>query len=143
MKAVRLYLVPSLLVLSSLFLFKSGMNLKKESVIAAGKLEIKKAETQAAVVKPTDLITIKQLIDALALKSTLPVAVVIDKNHLKISPIPSLDPKVKTKDAILAKYPQMMDFITQVSALPYKMEYTSFCIGEECESGFDMQLTVL
>jgi hypothetical protein len=116
-----------------------GTAAKKQAALAAAQITVQQAKTENISVSPADVITAKQLIESLAAKSNLPIYAEINSNIISIYPQRS----DAGSTAILRSYKEMMDFITSISALPYKMEYSEFCIGSECDNGFNIKLNIL
>lgn len=103
-----------------------------------------KTAPAATKVKVSDdqVITVLHQVRAFAESNHLPVQAKADKGIIKITPVPAVTPEA-TKAQMLEKYPQMIGFLKDVANMPsYNMQFTSYCIGEDCNGGFEVAVEV-
>lgn len=139
MKTVRLYWLPLLLLISSIYLINNTVDIKKDCELTKAKITIDKARLKTKEVGAYDVITAKQLIEAVSLRYKLPIKVDNAKNVLKLS-IDSKDESAKQE--ILNKYEDLMGLLTTIAALPYRMKYDSFAYGKDCTGVFEASLSL-
>lgn len=115
------------------------VEIRKDSEKARAQIIIDEAKISTMKITSADSITARQLIESIAYKNNLPLAVSLEKDTIKIVPDAN---NADTKNEVLKKYPNLMNFLTTISSLPYSMEYNTYCIGEDCPAGFEMSINL-
>lgn len=93
-----------------------------------------------------DLLSVRQIVDGLARVHNVPVKVTMEQNGSitlvggKPEGQPGEQSDGDVKAAVLSNYAGILGLLRSLSALPYRAEYKSLCIGSECNSGFTMTI---
>jgi hypothetical protein len=80
-----------------------------------------------------EMMTAKFIIEALAERNSLPVAVRIEGKNIRI--------KAKD-DTAIRKYDGIIGFLSSLRGLPYSFEYKELCIGKGCGNQINIVLEV-
>jgi hypothetical protein len=142
MKVLRLYILPLCLLLASIFLLAKGIKIKKDSqTVWKGIVNSLVQQQINATIAPDDakMISIRKIVVATAGQYDIPVTVALRGPTMSIKPdITQIKP-----GEVLDQESNIYGFINTLSALPYRMQYESFCIGTGCgPEGFTLSVTV-
>jgi hypothetical protein len=142
MKAIRLYILPLFLLLGSLGLLAKGIKIKqdsqkvwKDSVNSQVKVQVN------ALVTPDDtrMLSLRNIMAAIGQQYSLPLDVTLKGTSLVIKPDIS---RIKPEQ-VLVNDSNIYGFMNAISALPYRMEYETVCIGNSCGAeGFNLTVTL-
>ena len=121
------------------------ISIKRNTEIEAAKLISSESKSAPEKAKLTDdvMITAMRQVKSFAISNHLPVQVTQEKNLIKITPIVSENGAESTKAAILERYPEIISFFKDISVMPsLNMQFTSYCLGEDCNNGLDVTIEV-
>ena len=142
MKAIRLYILPLFLLLASLTVLAKGIKVRQD--VQKTWKDVVKTQVQQqmnSLVPPDDtrMLSLRNLTQAIGRQYELPLEVSLKGPSLMAKPDLT---RIKT-DQVLAHDSNIYGFINTLSALPYRMEYESLCIGTGCgPEGFNLTITL-
>lgn len=143
MKTVRLYVLPFLLITSSLICVLSTVKTIKDVELAKASIKLDEAKIEKKTVTSYDIMNVKQMIESYAISKTLPLDVVQDKTSIKITSAKTYNADIAiTNKTILYNYVKVLDFLSAISAMPYQMEYKQFCLGIECPGALEATIEI-
>ena len=140
MKSIRLYILPLCLLLASLFLLAKGIKTKQEAQTVWKNVVNTQVQRQInALIAPDDarMLSMRNITIAIGRQYDLPMEVSLKGAMLNVKPdITKIKP-----EQVLAHDSNIYGFINTLSALPYRMEYESLCIGAACgPEGFNLTM---
>jgi len=142
MKTIRLYILPLFLLLASLTLLAKGIKTKQDAQAVWKNVVNTQVQTQInAAIAPDDarMLSMRNITQAIGRQYDLPMDVSLKGATLSLKPdITKIKP-----EQVLANDSNIYGFINTLSALPYRMEYESVCIGTACgPEGFNLTMTL-
>lgn len=146
MKAIKLFILPLLFSFCAVQVFFLGMRHDKEvqSFRADFACEISKHELlQGFEFDAETLVSINNLIKAFLTNAKLDLLTTISTQSKTILASSHLQTVEQKQDFLTEdNYKSLMQFLTDLSSLPYPLRYTKFCFGVECPGGVEIGVTV-
>lgn len=128
------------------FLIKAS-RIKKDVEIARSQIVINTpSQERAAQAGSADLITVKQFIEGAIAKNNLPLyvtthngseLVITAKNPDAERSNTSVSDPLMIKRQLFSDHRKVLNLFSQVSNLPYAINYRSACVGLDCPDGFE------
>jgi hypothetical protein len=140
MKAIRLYILPLFLLLASLAVLAKGIKVRQDAQATWKNVVNSQVQQQMNSLVPPDdtrMLSLRNLVQAIGRQYELPLDVTLKGPNLMAKPDLT---KIKPEQ-LLAHDSNIYGFINTLSALPYRMEYESVCIGTGCgPEGFNLTI---